>query len=115
LSISKLAQEGNMPEKNIAEKIRELINGSKCETCPKEECLGSDCDGCLTDCILALIASEQQPMVEALKDTLGLIDCIECDKYYNEKTRLFDHDPKKCDHCLLKAKIDAALAKGEGK
>ena len=58
----------------MAQKIQAIIEGSKCESCSDEECLGVSCEGCLTDCLLALIAADRKPLVEALgKAELQLI------------------------------------------
>jgi hypothetical protein len=50
----------------MADKILWIVDGRKCESCTDEECLGVSCEGCLADCLLALFAEQQAPLVEAL-------------------------------------------------
>lgn len=61
------------------------------------------------DAILALIEQEQKPMVEALKEAIELIP-HDIDNFFP-----MECNSKKCHHCLMRAKIDAVLPKGEGK
>ena len=97
----------------IAQKINSLVGKYVCRHCPQHHeldddyCKGSDPESMTLNAIvqefLALIASEQQPMVEALKEARKQILHLE------EKS-----DKTLTSTDMVLAKIDAAL-KGEGK
>lgn len=86
-----------MIEQKIAEIVCSLHTVIHSEKKPCKRCKDT------IDQIQALIASEQQTMVEALKDAKFVIEQTTDGVRYNSTKK------------AILAKIDAALAKGEGK